>query len=199
MGESLGRSTAQAPFARLERLASGRLGIALVGAWAFAEAIAFPVIPDVVLGLLVLVVPRRWLVLVSAVAVGSLAGTAVLYTAALARPDAVTSMILALPGIPASMLAAARDLVASGDPLSIAQIGPGTPLKVYSLAWATGPATPVALAVGVVLNRITRIGPGLVSVAVLGRLAPGFLRRHDRLVLLAYAVFYVVLYAWYWR
>jgi 1-acyl-sn-glycerol-3-phosphate acyltransferase len=199
MGESLGRSAAQAPFARLERLASGRAGIALVSVWAVAEAIAFPVIPDVALGLLALIVPRRALVLFAAIVLGSLLGSAVLYAAALVAPGAVTSLILALPGIPESMLAAARDLVAPGDPLSIAQIGPGTPLKVYTLAWATGPAMPFALAAGVVLNRITRIGPGLMFVAAVGWVAPGFLRRHDRLVVFTYAAFYVVSYAIYWR
>jgi hypothetical protein len=189
----------RAPFAGLERLASGRAGIALAGAWGFAEAILFPVVPDVGVGLLALVAPRRTLALFAAVIAGALVGTSVLYAATLVAPDAVTSLLLALPGIREPLLAAARDTVASGDPLSIAQIGPGTPLKVDTLAWATGPGTPLALAAGVVLNRITRIGPGLVVLAAVGWLGPGFLRRRDRLVLLAYAAFYVVSYAIYWR
>jgi hypothetical protein len=54
------------------------------------------------------------------------------------------------------------------------------------------------MAVGAVLNRITRIGPVLLLLAALGWIAPGFLRRHDRLVLVVYAAAYVVLYAIYW-
>jgi len=186
-------------FLRLERIASGRAGIALVGAWAFAEAIAWPIIPDVAIGLLALVAPRRALVLFAFLVAGALAGTAVLYALTLAAPDAVEAMLLALPGISDSTLAAANQTVAAGNPTSIALVGPGTPLKVYTFAWATGPATPLALAVGAVLNRITRIGPGLLVLAALGWFAPGFLRRHDRLVLAVYAAAYVVLYALYWR
>ena len=190
---------ARRSFARLERVATGRLGIALVAAWAFAEAIAFPIIPDVAIGLLVLVAPRRILVLFAALVAGALAGTAVLYAWSLLAPQAVHSMLLALPGIHETTLVAARETVAGGNPASIALVGPGTPLKVYTFEWATGPATPLALAAGVVLNRIARIGPGLLLLAVLGWFAPASLRRHDRLVLVAYAAFYVVTYALYWR
>lgn len=187
------------PFARLERIATGRVGLALIGVWGFAEAIFFPIIPDVGLGLLALVVPRRALPLFAALVVGALLGTVVLYALALALPDAVQAMLLALPGINQPMLDAASQTVSQGNPGSIALVGPGTPLKVYTYAWAIGPATPIALAVGVVLNRITRIAPGLLLLVAIGRFAPGFLRRHDRLVLAVYAVFYVVSYAIYWR
>jgi membrane protein YqaA with SNARE-associated domain len=190
---------ARMTFARLQRLASGRSGIALVAAWAFLEAIVFPVVPDVGLGLLVLVAPRRTFRLFASVVIAGLAGSAVLYVLSLAAPDAVRSMLLALPGIREPVLAAAHDAVASGDPRSIALFGPGTPLKVFTFAWAVGPGTPIALAAGVVLNRLTRIGPGLVCLAVAGWLMPGFLRRHDRLVLAAYALFFLVLYAIYWQ
>ena len=186
------------PIARLERIASGRAGIALVGVWAFAEAIVFPIIPDVPIGLLALVAPRRTLVLFAALVAGSLAGTAVLYVLSLAAPGAVESMLLALPGITDTMIASARDTVAAGNPTSIALLGPGTPLKVDTYAWATGPATPIVLAVGAVLNRITRIGPVLLLLAALGWFAPGFLRRHDRLTLAVYSTAYVTLYAIYW-
>jgi len=186
------------PFRRLQWIASSRAGLVLVGVWAFAEAIVFPIIPDVAIGLLALVVPRRALALFAALVAGALAGTAVLYLLSLAAPGAVESMLLALPGIDHTMIAAARDTVAAGNPASIALVGPGTPLKVYTLAWATGPATPLALAVGAVLNRITRIGPVLLLLAALGWVAPGFLRRHDRLVLATYAIAYLVLYAIYW-
>jgi 1-acyl-sn-glycerol-3-phosphate acyltransferase len=189
---------ARRPFARLERIANGRAGLALVGAWAFAEAIVFPIIPDVAIGLLVLVAPRRMLVLFAALVVGALAGTTVLYLLSLVAPGAVESMLLALPGIHETTLATARETVAGGNPVSIALVGPGIPLKVYTFAWATGPATPLALAAGAVLNRITRIAPVMLLLAALGWIAPGFLRRHDRLTLAVYATAYVVLYAIYW-
>jgi hypothetical protein len=183
--------------ARLERFAAGRGAVALVGLWAFAEAIVLPVVPDVALGLLVLAAPRRALVLFGGLLAASLVGTGVLFLAATVAPDAVTTVILAVPGIPASMLADARATVAEGDPTALALFGPGTPLKVYTLAWATGPGTLLPLAAGAIINRLTRIGPGLVAIALIGAVAPDLLRRHERLVLLAYAAFWVALYALY--
>lgn len=187
------------PFARLERIAGGRWGLVLVGGWAFAEAIFLPIVPDVVIGLLALVAPRRLPALFAVLVVGALAGTAVLYALTLANPGAVQAMLLSLPGIHPATLEQSRAVVADGAPMSIALVGPGTPLKVYTYAWATGPATPLALAVGAVLNRITRILGPLLLLAAVGWLMPGFLRRHDRLVLAAYATFYIVAYAFYWR
>lgn len=183
--------------ARLESYAAGRGGLALISLWAFTEAIALPIVPDVALGLLVLVAPRRAAVLFGALLLASLAGTAVLFVATTVAPDAVTNMILALPGISASMLQGARTTVAAGDPMALALFGPGTPLKVYTLAWAIGPATVLPLAGGAIVNRLTRVGPGLVTLTVIGWVAPSFVRRHARLVLLAYATFWIVLYAIY--
>lgn len=186
------------PLGRLEGVASGRAGLLLVGTWGFAEAIAFPVIPDVAIGLLALVVPRRAAPMFGSLLIGALAGSAVLYGLTLAAPGAVESMLLALPAISPSMLAEASATVADGSPTSMAVAGPGTPLKVYTYSWAIGPATPLALAAGVVLNRLTRIVPGVLLLAIVGRVAPAFLRRHDRLVLIVYAAAYLVGYAVYW-
>jgi hypothetical protein len=88
--------------------------------------------------------------------------------------------------------------VAGGDPGSIASLGFGAPLKVDTWAWATGPATPIALAVGVVLNRILRVGPFVLACAVVGLVAPGWIRRHDRLVLSAYGAGWAAVYLAYW-
>jgi hypothetical protein len=81
----------------------------------------------------------------------------------------------------------------------MATFGFGAPLKVYTYAWAVGSAAPPLLAVGVVLNRITRVGPFVLGCAALGLLAPGWVRRHERLVLAAYAVLWIAIYAYVWR
>jgi hypothetical protein len=185
------------PFARLERLARGRAGIGLVFAWGVAEAIVFPVVPDVLLCLLALVVPDRAARLFAAAIAGALVGSALLYLFALAFPAGAESLVLAVPGISSSMLDAARAAVGGGSPLALAGVGFGIPLKVYTVAWAGGPAAPLALLVGVVANRLTRIGPDVVVAWALGRLAPDWLRRHDRAVLAAYALFWLLVYAFY--
>lgn len=182
---------------RIARVASDRRGVILVGAWAFAEAIALPFVPDIALGLLALAAPRHAPRLFLVLVVAALAGTAVLYSVAVAAPDAAYALLTALPGIDAAAVDVARVAVGAGDPASVAGFGPGMPLKVYTYAWATGPATPAALAIGVVLNRITRVGPVVLALAVLGHLAPGFLRRHERLVVGVYAAAWVATYILY--
>lgn len=189
--------TASNVITRLELLASGPGGLLLVGLWGFTEAIVLPVVPDVVLGLLALAAPRRAIALFGALLVGSLAGTALLFLSATLAPDAITSIDLALPGISATMLADAQRTVAAGDPMALALFGPGPPLKVFTLTWAIGPGTILPLTVGAAINRLTRVGPGLIALAVIGAVAPGWIRRYERPVLLAYGAFWIVVYAFY--
>ncbi len=191
-------TAARARFRTLEAFADGRLGLVLVFVWGFAEATVWPIIPDVIVGLLALVMPCRAVRLFVAMTAGAVAGSAVLWVASIVAPEAVHAMLLALPGIHPPMLADAAAAVAGGDPLSMAQLGPGTPLKVYTWAWAVGPGVPTPLVAGVILNRIARVGPVVLVMAILGSAAPAFLRRFDRLVLAVYAVAYVALYAVYW-
>jgi hypothetical protein len=47
-------------------------------------------------------------------------------------------------------------------------------------------------------STITRIGPGLILVVLLGLRAPALLRRHDRAVLGVYAALWIAGYAAYW-
>ena len=194
-----GHGADRVPFVRLSRLAASPAGLVVLGMWGFAEAIAFFIIPDVGLSILALVAPRRAVPLFVAAVVGALAGTAVLYAWAMASPAVVESVLLAIPGIGPPMIAAAHEQVSDGSPLSITQFGAGTPLKVYTYAWATGPQTAPTMLVAALVNRLTRIGPGVAVAAAVGHLAPGLLRRHDRLVLLLYAIGYIVGYVLYFR
>lgn len=182
---------------RIAGVAADRRGVILVGAWAFAEAIALPVVPDIALGLLALASPRHTLRLFLVLVGAALAGSAVLFALAVAAPDAAIALLIALPGIDASTIDAARLAVAGGDPTAMAGFGPGMPLKVCTLAWALGAGSPAGLALGVVLNRVTRVGPVVLALAVLGRLAPAFLRRHERLVLGVYAAAWIAVYVLY--
>lgn len=181
----------------IERFGLTRWAVALVVAWAFAEAIVLPVVPDVALDLLALAAPRRGLGLFVVALVASVLGSLVLFALASSAPDEARRLVLAVPGIGQPMLDAASAAVAGGAPWSIAHFGPGTPLKVYTVAWATGPGGVVPFAVGAVLNRLTRILPVLLVAAAAGAVAPGWLRRHGRLVVVGYAAAWVALYVAY--
>ena len=188
------------PISIIDRLAAfseTRAAVALVAGWGFGEAIVIPVVPDVALYLLALGAPRRAALLFGTAAVAALAGTFVLCALATLAPAAVQSTVLSVPGVDRAMLDSARAAVASGDPLAMAQIGPGTPLMVYTVAWVLAGGNPVALAAGALLNRVTRIGPGLLVAMAAGYLAPRWIRRHATLVIAVYAAAWIALYSVY--
>lgn len=165
--------------------------------WALAEAIFLPIVPDVALLPLALAAPRRWPVLFGALIVGSLLGTVGLWLIFTTDPNAAQRLVLAVPGVHPEMLTQATVAFAGGDPMPFAAFGPGTPLKVFSLAWLQVGNLPAVLALWVIVNRLTRIGPLLAVLVVAGTIAPDWLRRHDRLVLAVYAAFWIALYVWY--
>ena len=183
---------------RIGRLAGSRAAVLLVALWSFAEATVLPVVPDIALDLLAIAAPRRTPLLFAVSIVASLVGTAVLFTFAVSQLPAAQALVLAVPAIDQRMLDAARATVATGDPASLALFGPGTPMKVYTVAWASGSGTPLGLLLGAVLNRLTRIGPALLAATVLGALAPAWLRRHGRFVVAVYVAAWLVVYAGYW-
>lgn len=182
---------------RIATFAQRRTGWMLAAAWGLGEAIVLPVVPDVALYLFAAAAPLSTLRLFLAATLGAVAGTAFLYALATADPAAATAIVLAVPGIDARMLADAGAAVATGDPGSMALFGPGIPLKVYTVGWADGAGDVVGLLLGAVLNRVTRIGPGLVVAAALGLAAPTFLRRWERPGLFLYGLGWLVVYALY--
>jgi hypothetical protein len=168
-----------------------------VGIWAAVEAILFPIVPDVGLCLLVLAAPRRAAVLFVAVVIGAIAGTLVMAAFALQAPDAARAVLLAIPAIDPALLASADQALARDGVLGFAQLGPGAPLKVYTVEWLAHGGDTAGLVVGTVLNRITRIGPALIVAAVIGQFAGSWLRRHSQLTLAAYAAFWILVYVAY--
>jgi hypothetical protein len=107
-------------------------------------------------------------------------------------------MLLALPAVDATTLATVDARLAADGVAGFAQFGPGAPLKVYTAEWADAGGGAVGLVAGVVLNRLTRIGPVVLLAALAGAAAPAWLRRHDRLVVGGWVVVWAVFYAAYW-
>lgn len=181
----------------LEGFAGRRVALAAIGLWATAEAIALPIVPDVGLCLLALAAPRRTAQLFGAVLVGALLGSIGLAAVAAASPDAVHTMLLSLPGIDAVMLADVDARVSNAGVVAFAQVGPGPPLKVYTDAWVSQGGDLGGSIVGTILNRITRIGPVVLVAAGAGIVAGSWIRRRDRLTVIAYAAAWLVFYAVY--
>jgi len=171
--------------------------ILTMGIWAAAEAVVLPIVPDVGLCLLVLAAPRRAVLLFAAVVIGAIVGTLVLAALAQQAPDAARALLLSIPAIDPGLLASADQTLARDGVAGFAQLGPGAPLKVYTVEWLAQGGDIAGLLVGTVLNRITRIGPALIVAAVIGQLAGRWLRRHSRLTLAAYAAFWILVYVAY--
>lgn len=179
------------------RFAGRSAAVALIGAWAAAEAVVFPIVPDVGLGLLVLAAPLRALRLFGAVVVGAVAGTVVLGIFATQAPEAARAVLLSIPGIDPETLAGADRVLARDGLAGFGQFGPGAPLKVYTVEWLARGGDVVEVLVGAVLNRITRVGPSLVFAAAIGYVAAPWLRRHSNVVFVVYAAFWLLVYAAY--
>jgi hypothetical protein len=184
-------------FDRLERFAASRAAVALMGAWAMAEAIVLPVVPDVGLCLLVLAAPWTAPRLFAAVVAGGLVGTTLLAAISGAAPDATRAMLLALPGIHPATLADVGATLTRDGIAGFGQLGPGAPLKVYTDAWVNLDGGLFGLFAGTILNRLTRIGPTLLVAAALGWPFAQWIRRHERLTILVYAGFWLAVYVLY--
>jgi membrane protein YqaA with SNARE-associated domain len=182
---------------RLAAFAASRSGLAVAAGWGLAEAIVLPVVPDVLLYLLAAAAPAKAPRLFVATVIGALVGTALLYWLATLNPGAAREVVLAVPGIGHGTLASATAAVAGGDPASMALFGPGTPLKAYTVGWASGAGSLAGLLVGTVLNRLTRIGPVLLVAMGIGALLPGLVRQWERPLFVAYVVGWTVVYAAY--
>ena len=184
---------------RMERFAVRRMALALVGLWAIAEAVFLPVVPDVGLCLLAIAAPRRSGILFAAVLVGAFLGSVAMAALAGASPDGVRQLLLSIPRIDMAMLADVDAKISSDGVLAYAQLGPGPPLKVYTAEWVGVGGDLGGVIVGTMLNRVTRIGPVVVVAAIAGIVASGWIRRHARLTVLAYAAAWTVFYGLYLR
>jgi hypothetical protein len=179
---------------RVERFARRPAAATTIALWAAAEAIVLPVVPDVALCLLVLAAPSRAVRLFAALVVGALAGTLVMAAFATQAPDAARAVLLSLPAIDPAVLDEAGRALASDGVAGFGQLGPGAPLKVYTVEWLGQGGDIAGLLAGAALNRITRIVPALVVAALIGQFAGAFLRRHSRATLVVYAAFWLFVY-----
>ncbi|MFW6090537.1 MAG: 1-acyl-sn-glycerol-3-phosphate acyltransferase [Actinomycetota bacterium] len=146
----------------IARAFAGRLGVAIVGGWAVAEAVSWPVLPEVALFAALLAVPRRWWVLVPTAVAGSVAGGVLAWTLAATGIDAPQPLTTEpMRERAAQQLETAGATAVRGQPLS------GVPFKVYAVQAGRLGVDPVAFAGESVLGRAPRIATlGLVFAGV---------------------------------
>ena len=141
---------------RVEELAASRAALWIAFGWAVAEALWWPIVPDVPVILLSAAVPKRFLPLAAAATAGSLAGGAVAYGAGAAG---VGGFLLAhAPLVTPRMVEHARATIAAhgAGPL-FAQPWSGVPYKVFAYQAAPAGCAFVPFVVVSALGRGHRI------------------------------------------
>lgn len=181
------------------RWLSSRPALWVAAAWGLAEASFFFIVPDFWLGLVALFAPRRAFRTLGAIAIGAVAGAALLALAATMAPGGVADLLNRLPGIAPADLAQARgELEAQGVIAFLNAPLQGLPVKIYvHEATQLGLPAPLIL-VFTALNRIERIGLfGLVMVLV-GLAARRVAVRFPRTIGVGYLAAWAIFYAAYW-
>ncbi len=180
---------------RARGLAHSRTGLTLVFTWGVAEALLFPIVPDIGVALLAVAAPSRFLPLALASTTGSVAGGALSYALG---PTAAGDWLLAhAPLVTDRMRDHALDALSSGGAATlIGQPWTGIPFKVFGYQTAgagVGLGSFLAHAVAGRGFRIFLVG-GLFAGAAWApqRLFPGWVERLYALFVVAFLVLFGV-------
>jgi 1-acyl-sn-glycerol-3-phosphate acyltransferase len=169
---------------RAARLATSPTGLALVAAWAAAEAVVWPLLPECVLFALVVAAPRAGLRLVPTAVLASMAGG--LCTLALGAAGAAPTAPLVTDRM---RVAVAQQTAAEGASAVRHQPLSGIPFKVYAAEAGRAGAAPLPFLAAAITHRGLRIASVGAACALLGaglRRWPG---AYPAVLLSGYALF----------
>ena len=180
-----------------DRLA-GVPGVALAFLWGLAEGTFFFVVPDLIISLAALFVPRSaWRHILAAIA-GSMIAGALLFNWAAGDPQAAHRAVARVPFVTAGMF----DHVETGyrrRGMAALLLGPlsGTPYKIYAVE-APGFLGRAAFLWGTIPARGERFLLVWGAFGLLGSLLRNCRRGSASQLLLWHGSFWIVLYAFYW-
>ncbi|WP_211366208.1 lysophospholipid acyltransferase family protein [Pseudonocardia kunmingensis] len=170
--------------ARVARLAESRTGLALVAAWAAAEAVVWPLLPECVLFALVVAAPRAGLRLVPTAVLASMAGG--LCTLALGAAGAAPAAPLVTERM---RVAVAQQTAAEGASAVRHQPLSGIPFKVYAAEAGRAGAAPLPFLVAASTHRGVRIASVGTACALLGAGLHRWPRAYPAVLLAGYTLF----------
>lgn len=175
-----------------------RWGVLASFVWGLAEATLFFVVPDVVVGAVAIVAPRKALTAALAAVAGAVVGGIVWWLAA-SSPDTATHVVDSVPAIHGSAFVEASARISdSGGAALLAAPFTGIPYKVWALelalrGWALPP-----LLLWTVAGRALRLVPLALVTAAAGWAARRWLRVASRNLLILWGAGWIVIYAVYW-
>jgi hypothetical protein len=184
---------------RLVALADSAAAPLIAATWGAAEASFLFVVPDVWLGFIALVAPRRLATSIAAALAGAMAGVVVLLLAGRLDGPRVDALIRRLPGIrsadPANIAAA---IAARGERAFLDGPLRALPVKVYVREAQRARRRVPDILMASLLNRLARFVPVAVGFALLGRLGRPIAEARPGLVTALYAGGWSLFYALYW-
>ena len=174
-----------------------RFGVVGSAIWGFAEATLFFVVPDVMVGAVGLLRPRKVVLAALAAVGGALVGGTVLYLVARGTGPGLRDVMHGIPTITLSMLEEARRGLVEHGGVAMLQ-SQWIPYKLFVTEWGLLGWDLVALLGWTIVDRSSRILVVGLGAAVLGILMRRPIGAHPVLWSTAYLVAWAGFYAWYW-
>jgi hypothetical protein len=192
-------STSAARPGRIGSFFDSWAAVLIGGIWGAAEASFFFVVPDLWLGLVGLLAPRRAGAAFAATIAGAVVGAAVLFGVSRSAGAAVEAYQAALPGLSSDQLTRARtELADHGLGVMVGFPFQGYPLKVGVHEAAQLDVDLSQVAVFAILNRLARVGPFVLLTTVAGTVLTLWIHRREALVVTVYGTAWALFYGWYW-
>lgn len=168
--------------------------------WGLAESTVFFVVPDVGVAFIAAMSPRDWWKPALASIVGTLVGSIFLFLAIHVWIGGHASqLLLSVPGIHPAMVALATARISDhGAGALLPAAFQGIPYKVYATQLTLAGVSLPMLLLWTIPSRALRLVPVAAAAGAGGSILQGSLRRHFRLWVGAYVLFWVAFYAWYW-
>lgn len=167
--------------------------------WGVAEASLFFVVPDVWTGWIAIVAPRRAISVFLVTTLGAVLGALLLFLVAPWATDTLVAWFALVPGLLPGDLATAREQLATQGIVAFtaSPLG-GIPLKLYAFGAGLDGVGALPLVVGVVLNRLVRVGGFTLLMGIAGALGRPLVRRRPGFVAVVYVAGWCLFYGTFW-
>lgn len=185
----------RAAFDWWERFASSRAGTLVMFGWALAEAVVWPLIPDVLLVPMAAANRRRFYVPLAAAILGSALGGAALYLFAFWWPEWALDFLEIMPLVGDRQIETARERLATdGVSAFLGQPWSGIPFKVWGVLAGVQGLDPWRTIPAFILARALRMAVFATLARVLAGLGYTFLRDFFLYIVVIYLALFF--YGW---
>jgi len=183
---------------RAQAFVSDPWAMRLAFLWGLAEATVFFIVPDVYLGFVALLAPRRSVRALAWTVAGALVGGSILYWFGASNPHAATSMLAHIPLIDPVMIAEVGRQTEADGAIAVMK-GPlsGIPYKIFAAQAGSIGVSFFQFLILSIPGRLERMLPVVLACALAGRVGKDLVRQKTPLVLGAYLGMWALIYLGY--